>query len=176
MKCKYRIILTVLAILFGLLLIYRLTMLLLAGSAVAIGTPVDKNQPYNTIEECINAAARDIDDINPQEDYVIENLIYEYENDDYCYRFYLGNDDLTVSYFALQKIKENSSVKYFCDNYKVSVQYDSYEWYEIGDCHYRVMQSKNDIVRYNDVLPEVIDFTVDTVQGDETRYLLFSKT
>ncbi len=172
MKNKSKNVIIAICIVIGLYIIYQLLGLLFVGYTMTFGTPVNDKKLYDTPDECISATVNE--KLTSQKSNVIANSIYVYEAEDYYYQFYLADDNLTVSYFVLGKQKNDSSTEYFTESLQTAVQYHNDKWYIIGDCYYRIAESKDEIVNFNEVKPEITEFTVDTVHGKETKYLLFA--
>lgn len=172
MKSKSKNVIIAISIVIGLYLIYRIIMLIFVGYTITFGTPVTEKKLYDTPDDCITAIVND--ELDSQSSNVIANSIYVYESENYYYQFYLADNNLFVSCFVLEKQVENNSTKYFADSWNTSVQFNNDKWYVIGDCYYRMAGSKDEIVNYNEVEPEITEFTVDTIQGKNTMYLLFA--
>lgn len=172
MKSKSKSFITAISIVIGLYLIYRLIMLLFVGFTITFANPVTEKKLYDMPDECISAIVDE--KLNSQSGDLIANSIYVYESENNYYQFYLADNNLTVSYFVLGKQEKNNSTKYFAESWSTSVQYDNDKWYIIGNCYYRMAESKDEIVNYNGVKPEITEFTIDTIQGKETMYLLFA--
>lgn len=170
-KSKNNLLIAV-CVVVGLYLVYKLIGLLFLGFTMTFGTPVDDKKLYDTPDECISAAVDN--DLTFQYDSLTANSLYVYESENYYYQFYLADDNHTVSYFVLGKQKKDNSTEYFSESWSTSVQYDYHKWYIIGDCYYRIAENETEIDNYNEVEPEITEFTVNTVQGKETKYLLFA--
>ena len=173
-------IITFLAIIIAVLVIYRIFWVLLATTAIiSKDNSVDY---YSSVDECItNALEKNISSTRsavptfPTVGHDRAHTLFSYENDNQYVEFFISSDEYHIWVFILNKKHINNEIEYSVADYKNSVQLQRDDWIEIGDFRYMTITNW-DNQTYNGMKPEVIDVKIKTVNGQEQLYLLFVDT
>lgn len=172
---KYNIFLIIVLVLVIIYIIYRLIVVAFGYNAILFGVPNNDNQYYDTPKECISQSLNIASSQTQKTDaYSYKDSLYVCENDEQYVEFFIADNNYDVWFFVLDKEKKDADMKYCVNYYESGIQLEEYDWKDVSNYHYMVVESEKDIVDYSGKTPDVTRFQIETINGLETKYLLFA--